>query len=581
MQGQSQLLFKMNTSHILFFNNLKSAILLLVFIFILTGISIGQNEKTSKRHEIFDDAYKSSPAGNHPTSPAYRYVTDEFFTIQVNVNAQGENIVGDAANEPSIAHNPNNPDQIAIGWRHFETITNNFRQAGIAFTNDGGQSWTFPGVIDPGVFRSDPVLDWDADGNFYYNSLTSDGWDYTCDVYKSTDGGATWDGGTDAQGGDKQWMSIDKTSGIGSGNIYSHWTAAWSICAPDFFTRSVNDGLSYEPCTYIPGEPYWGTTMVNDNGDVYVCGAYFDNFMFARSSDAQDPAQTPTWEVTEVDLGGEIIGFGGYNCPNPNGLLGQTIIAADSSGGANDGNIYMLCSVERSSPYDPLDVMFVKSTDGGDTWSSPVRINDDPGNNAWQWFGTMSVAPDGRIDVVWLDTRDNPGSVNSALYYAFSTDGGENWSQNKKLSESFNPHLGWPDQDKMGDYFDMYSDETGAHLAWANTFNGEQDAYYAYITPDFTGIEEDSFENIVSSNQNYPNPFRTETTLKFTLAQRAHVVISVFDITGREMIVIINETKESGTWQVKFDRGSLPNGIYYYTLSAGDHKLTRKMMILD
>ncbi len=164
---------------------------------------------------------------------------------------EGMNIVDDAGNEPSIAFDPNNPNKMAIGWRQFDDINNNFRQAGNGFTTDGGETWTFPEVIEPTVFRSDPVLDSDAEGNFYYNSLTFEGDDYWCDVFKSTDGGATWGEGVYAQGGDKQWMTIDKSGGIGSGNIYAFWNVDFSICEPGFFTRSVDDGLSYETCTIL------------------------------------------------------------------------------------------------------------------------------------------------------------------------------------------------------------------------------------------------------------------------------------------------------------------------------------------
>jgi hypothetical protein len=94
----------------------------------------------------------------------------------------------------------------------------------------------------------------------------------------------------------------------------------------------------------------------------------------------------------------------------------------------------------------------------------------------------MSVAPNGRIDVIWLDTRDNPGTFLSALYYSNSMNGGETWLPNKRLSDFFDPHVGWPNQNKMGDYFDMESVNDGVHLAWAATFNGEQDVYYSFIT---------------------------------------------------------------------------------------------------
>jgi len=126
----------------------------------------------------------------------------------------------------------------------------------------------------------------------------------------------------------------------------------------------------------------------------------------------------------------------------------------------------------------------------------------------------MSVAPNGRIDVIWLDTRDDPGGYNSALYYSNSIDGGTTWSSNERLSDYFDPHVGWPQQQKMGDYFDMVSDSNGAYLAWAATFNGEQDVYYSYIT-DTTNIvnvySESTIINSFSLSQNYPNPFNPST----------------------------------------------------------------------
>ena len=85
--------------------------------------------------------------------------------------------------------------------------------------------------------------------------------------------------------------------------------------------------------------------------------------------------------------------------PNPGGLLGQAWVDVDRSTGPTHGYVYLVCSVDTPGT-DPLDVKFSRSTDGGSTWSAPVRINDDPvGNGAWHWFATMSVAPNGRIDV--------------------------------------------------------------------------------------------------------------------------------------------------------------------------------------
>ncbi|MGD8452364.1 MAG: hypothetical protein PVJ57_11145 [Phycisphaerae bacterium] len=445
---------------------------------------LGEAQRTDVGHlEYPRDAYIHIDREGRPTNPPARVSRSGFVSVQVNVNAQGNNIIGDAANEPSLAVDPSNPSRMVVGWRQFDTISSDFRQAGYAYSHDGGQTWTFPGVIEPGVFRSDPVVDADSNGVFYYNSLTANEYqtDFWCHVYRSFDGGETWDTGTYAYGGDKQWQVIDTTGGVGDGNLYACWNRTYSACNGDF-TRSYDGAGTFRACTDLPGNPYWGTLAVGPDGELYVCGI---GFTVLKSSTMQYPSVGTQWDFSRtVSLDGSMEMSAG---PNPSGLLGQTWIAVDRTLGVTRGNVYLLCSVSRSSSSDPLDIMFARSTDGGSTWSAPVRVNDDPVNNgAWQWFGTMSVAPNGRIDAAWLDTREDPGGYDSALYYAYSADGGQTWSPNVAVTPTFNPHVGWPQQQKMGDYFDMTSDLGGAHLAYAATFNGEEDVYYVYLTPSMT-----------------------------------------------------------------------------------------------
>ena len=405
------------------FNNILILIFLINIVFIISPHQVFPQTKEQQKgnppnlnahHEIKDDDYVPDLRESQERSPAYNYSIRNISTVQVNVDGNGQNIVGDAANEPSIAVDPNDRNRITIGWRQFNTISSNFRQAGYGYSTNSGQTWTFPGVIEPGVFRSDPVLDADRNGNIFYNSLTNSP-EFLCDVFKSSDGGSSWDNGTFAQGGDKQWMTIDKTNGPGTGHNYSFWTSSFSVCSPDFFTRSTDGGQSFEDCISIPNDPQWGTLTVNSDGDLYVGGTIGFDFLVAKSTNAKDSSVIPTWNMnTIVDLDGSIT-FGGG--PNPGGLLGQTWIAVDTSGGPYHGNVYLLCSVDRNSSGDPADVMFARSTNGGVNWSSPIKINDDPGTTAYQWFGTMSVAPNGRIDAIWLDKRDNSVINISALYY--------------------------------------------------------------------------------------------------------------------------------------------------------------------
>ena len=554
-----------------------------LFSYNLSLFSQNKDQRKAIHHEIPEDAYIYVDRNKMPKSPAYSYQKSSILTTQVNIDAAGNNIVGDAANEPSIAFDPTNPMRIVIGWRQFDTITNNFRQAGYAYSTDGGLTWTFPGPIDPGVFRSDPVLDFDAEGNFYYNSLTLVNSDYVCDVYKIDDGGVIWDDGTYAHGGDKQWMRIDKTDGIGSGNNYSFWTSYYSVCYPGAFTRSTDSGDTYEDCEEVSGDPSWGTLAVGPNGELYIVGEGQYTITLVKSSTASDPDESVTWDFTSsVNLDGSLSGWAPIN---PQGLVGQAWVDVDVSDGPGQGNVYVLASVDRNSNNDPADVMFAKSTDGGVTFQSPIKINTDASTTNYQWFGTMSVAPNGRIDVVWLDTRDAPTNLphNSALYYSYSTNQGITWSENEQLSDYFDPHIGYPNQNKMGDYFDMKSDDYGAHLAWANTLNGGQDVYYTYITPSTIGIDEILTIDSLSVT-NYPNPFTDQTTLSFYLKNDVQVSIEIFNILGKKVKSLLNKEMKVGKqkvyWNGKNDVGnSLANGFYLYKIKAGNNTVTKKMLL--
>ena len=67
-----------------------------------------------------------------------------FTSFQANVDQNGNNILGDAANEPSIAVDPTNGNKMIIGWRQFNTVSSNFRQGGWGYTTDGGVTGRFP-----------------------------------------------------------------------------------------------------------------------------------------------------------------------------------------------------------------------------------------------------------------------------------------------------------------------------------------------------------------------------------------------------------------------------------------------------
>jgi hypothetical protein len=86
--------------------------------------------------------------------------------------------------------------------------------------------------------------------------------------------------------------------------------------------------------------------------------------------------------------------------------------------------------------------------------------------------------------------------------------------------------------------------------------------------------------------QNYPNPFNPSTTIQFSIpvetmhASSARVTLKVYDVLGREVVTLVNETKQPGNYEVKFEGANLPSGVYFYKLQAGDYMETKKMMLL-
>ncbi len=438
-----------------------------------------------------EEVPRDPPAAHAPRenpearSPGKRVALGSYQSIQVNVDGLGQNIVGDAANEPSIATNPTHPSNMVVVWRQFDSINSDFREAGWAYTFDKGTTWVFPGVLQNGVFRSDPVVDVDALGTFYYQSLRGIP---NVDVWRSTNGGVSWLPPVAEFGGDKNWLAVDRSGGASDGFVYGVWQAGASCCGENILTRSPNRAASFETPVRVARSPFFGTMAVGAEGELFVSGVDFQGagpsaFVVARSTNARNPAVVPTFEAAEMSLGTMIV----EAPPNPGGLLGQGNVAVDRSTGPTRGYVYALLSGAGAPGTDPMDVLLSRSTDGGVTWSPAIRVNDDLSALNWQWFGALAVAPNGRLDVVWNDTRNSGVATLSQLYYAYSHDTGLTWSINVAVSPVFDSTVGWPRQNKIGDYLGIVSDATGADVAYAATFNGEQDVYYVRLFPDCNG----------------------------------------------------------------------------------------------
>lgn len=417
--------------------------------------------------------------------------------VQVNTDpSTGRNIVGDAGNEPTLAISLTDPNAIVVGWRLFPTINSDDRKAGFAYSHDGGLTFTAGGYLSqpPGwpsnTSQTDPVMGADSSGTFFYWSepFRPDSAEW---VYPSYNNGVVWGTPTPVKSpisGDKDWMAIDTTGGVGDGHIYGGWND-FSL-GGQCFTRSTDNGASFSPRVRIAdrGGTQWMLHFaVGPDGEVYAAWRNMsDNAIYVtKSTNAKFSGSTPTFDAfgsggqngldLKIDNGNDP----GFMNINPLGFH-QIYLGVDTSGGVRNGWVYCLWADARR---DMCDINFARSSDGGFTWESGIRVNDDPAGS-YQWMPAMSVAPNGRIDAVWYDTRNSSGSTpDSQMYYSFSLDGGSTWSVNRRISDAFDTTKGYPQQDKIGDYIDSRSDNGGINFVYAATFTGGQDVWFMRSEP--------------------------------------------------------------------------------------------------
>ncbi|KTB49149.1 exo-alpha-sialidase [Dehalogenimonas alkenigignens] len=143
-----------------------------------------------------------------------------------------------------------------------------------------------------------------------------------------------------------------------------------------------------------------------------------------------------------------------------------------------NGEIYIAYTAYPSDrATDSGDIYMVASTDGGRTYSLPKRVNDDVSDHL-QFFPSISTSPDGKVHMMWGDTRDDRGELTYHIYYSSSTDGGKTWAMNARVTDfPSNPNLGFPYGAFIGDYFSMKATGSDVYMVWADSRLGEVMGY--------------------------------------------------------------------------------------------------------
>jgi len=326
------------------------------------------------------------------------------------------------------------------------------------FSSDRGETWgqsSLPLALAD-AFHSDPAVDWTSDGTAWSITLGIQGFQVRLRAYRSADGGATWSFDSTPSGGqtntDREIMWVDHSPGSPfRDQIYATWHAG----VPAFVARrTTGAGAAWQAPLQVSGAETTGTAIggdikTNSAGDVFVFwpedgggqgihvaksvdgGASFGTpvtiaTLYASHRQISIPADTVPHRLARVYISG-----GAYRTAAKDlvyaiwtDLSGQP---GCTTGQGPGSNVSSACKSR---------IWFARSADGGATWSSPMKINDQPGKND-QFHSRLCVdETDGRLVVVYNDSVGDPGRLKTDIWMQHSSDDGVTWSPAVKVTSA-------------------------------------------------------------------------------------------------------------------------------------------------
>lgn len=514
-------------------------------------------------------------------------------------------------NEATLTLNPAAPGNVIVAYNEdpggSHGATNGL---GISYSFNYGATWSDTQIVQVWGVEGDPCLDASTTGRIYAGFISYQGFfNDTNGIYVaySTDSGQTWSTpvtvdsflNTPSSLGpftDKCFLCVDNHSG-------SPYTDYVYITWQRDNTNGVNSDV-YFAASYDGGQTYTGPQQISDlippagecvgqvpkaapDGDVYVLWCDF-----GLSGHTTGYLYIDVSTDSGTNWGTDVLIDSFLVVPRyPNAPMNTTFyvrsyptIGIDPS---NSNNIYAAVAADPDGlgGLDDGDIHFWRSTNGGTTWSGPVTVNDD--NTTMDQFQPwMDVKTSGRIDVVWLDRRNDPSDQNFDIYFAYSTDCGQSFSTNMRVTDVTFPLLadpnGW-----LGEYIGIDVDQNTAYIAWADTRNLDRDIYFDSIQNPVVNINElDMTIREVNITRIFPNPFNTEATIEFSMPVADFVEFRVYDASGKLVENLLEKHLEAGihelVWRSHSESGmKLPAGVYFLEINMGNQFDVKKVVLLE
>jgi hypothetical protein len=400
----------------------------------------------------------------------------------------------------------------------------------VRFTNNPLSSWR------PCIASNGPVIHivWGEEepGNFeiYYKRSTDNGLTWSANTRLTFDSGRSW----------------APSMAINGNIIHVVWEESRNGNEEVYYKRSIDAGLTWGSDTRL---------TFDSSGTLYPSVAVSGNIVHVVWYDFRTGRRTVFYKrstdggvnwSTDTQLT-----FAFAESYNPSvGVSGQTVHVAWHD--LRDGN---------------EEIYYKRSTDGGISWEQDVRITNTYGIS---WYPSMAVLSES-VHLAWYDNSDG----NYEIYYTRSTNGGTNWQVNTRLTF-----------DTAGSYRPSIAvSDTMVHLIWNDSRDGNFEIYYKR-NPNGNPIGIPGLSSELPTEyilyQNYPNPFNPSTTIRFLLPKPGNVTLKLYNISGKEVALLIsNKNMNAGIQKYQFKGSDIPSGIYFYSLTV-DNKFagTGKMALI-
>ncbi len=404
----------------------------------------------------------------------------------------GEVRLGPGA-ETAVAIHPTDPTRVIAG--------SNGDAGGqvMYYSSDGGASWNSAGAL-PGSC-CDPTVAWSSDGTRAYTVTLG----AVNDVYLSTNNGQSWTLLDNVGSGfvDKEYLHVDT---FATSSFLDNLYLTWHLNGVMKFSRSTNQGVSWSaPINLSVGaaQEGIGSDITSDrNGHLYYIWPTFDGGMtWVRKS--TDGGATFASAVLLADT------VGSYDFPLPAMPQRRAFmyVSADTdlTAGSYADSVYVAYT-DNTVPDSPNPatnhgrIQVAYSRDGGSTWTITTPHETADADTVDRFHPWLKVGPDGKVWVVFYDTRNGGDRTTVDFYYSVSGDGAQTWSAPDRLTTVTSPRPN--DSFEWGDYngMDLVLDELiGIYTDNRNESGGGGDSIDVYVVGTMTGpsdlIFADGFES--------------------------------------------------------------------------------------